>query len=65
MCTLLEKTKQLLAERPRYKTYALIASEIGVSEYWILNLVTGKMPEPSVVKVQKLYEYLSGHKLNV
>lgn len=36
-----------------------IASDTGVSRSWLDKLIAGQIPEPSIVKVQKLFDYLT------
>jgi hypothetical protein len=61
--TLLEKTLELLEDCPY--TMPELYMRTGVSFYWIRKFKTGTMRNPSVVKVQTLYEFLTGRTLEV
>lgn len=61
--TLLIRTKELLATSG--KTYLDIHSETGLTPHWLSFLANGKIANPSVNKVQRLYECLRGTKLAV
>lgn len=63
--TLLEKTRQLLANRPRNMTLQDIEAATGISESWLRVFSRGKISDPSVNKVQVLFEHLTGSKLKV
>lgn len=58
-------TRQLLQDRPRSKTYSIIALETGLSEAWLddFNRNTGR--DFGVNRVESLYIYLSGKKLEL
>jgi hypothetical protein len=60
---ILDKTIQLVkdSEVPVYK----MAVEAAVSPAWIYKLRSGRMPTPAHDKVVRLYEYLSGRRLEV
>lgn len=59
------KARELLANRPVHLTYGQIAQATGVTKRWLTHFAKGDFPEPSVVKVEKLYEYLTGTELQV
>lgn len=67
--TLMEKTRRLLRESP--KSLPDIHAELrmaGVDEityYWLRKFSSGAFANPSVNKVQKLYEFLTGQILKV
>lgn len=61
--SLLERTRQLLVDNKQ--TFLEIYNATGLSPSWLSLLATGKIKEPSVAKVQKLYEHLSGKRLRV
>lgn len=63
---LYEKTKYLLRNRPAMVTFSDIEKATGIGEPW-LRMLNKKdcTKDPSVNKVQKLYEYLSKKKLKV
>lgn len=62
---LLEVTLALLLERPRTQTYADIAKISGVPEAWIKAFGQGRMKNPSVVRVEALYNALSDEPLEL
>lgn len=62
---LLEKTIQLINERPYNIKLADIAKATGTTTVWLSKLANGGMNDPSVVKVQAVYEFLSNKKLEV
>lgn len=60
----LEKTRQLLKERPRHITLALIAEETNLTSDWLETLLykkdkPDKIFDPGVIKIETLYNYLS------
>lgn len=59
-CTLLEKTKELLIARGDYLD---IYVGTGLGPNWLSLLANGKIKDPSVNKVQCLYEYLTNTQL--
>ncbi len=65
--SLLEKTRELLAARLESQDEAIIAIcyETGFAYHWVRKLALGQFKNPSVNRVQFLYEYLSGTKLTV
>lgn len=60
---LLTHTRELLKNRPRTLTLAQIAEDSGVSLGWLNAFSAGLYSEPSVVRVQKVFERLTGEKL--
>lgn len=60
---LLTRTKFLLEQDSR--TLLEIHHQSGISHTWLRKFRYGYIKEPSVVKIQQLYEFLSGHKLEV
>jgi hypothetical protein len=61
--TLLARTRDLL--RNTGESYLAIYKHTGLKPNWLSLLATGAIPDPSVNKVQALYEYLSAKKLPV
>lgn len=59
--TLLARTRQLLQSTAT--SYLAIYNATGLTPNWLSSLAQKKLPNPSVNKVQKLYEHLSGKKL--
>lgn len=55
--TLLEQTKQLLASRGEI-TLVEIAKGAGVDYSWLAKFHQGRIPGPSVNKVQAVHDYL-------
>jgi hypothetical protein len=53
-----EKTLRLLKESP--KSTADIANGAEVNFYWLRKYRSGGFEDPSVNRVQKVYEYLTG-----
>ena len=54
-----------MAGRPRVLTYEVIAEECNVSKRWLEQLAAGKIKEPSVCKVEAVYEFVTGKPLDV
>jgi len=46
-------------------TYFDIAKATGLGMHWIESVATGRIKEPSVNRVQCLYEHLTGTKLTL
>jgi hypothetical protein len=61
--SLLDKTRQLLKESN--SSYNTIFLATGLKPHWLTFVATGKLKDPSVNKIQKLYEHLTGQKLAV
>lgn len=61
MGTLLETTLRLLRERQN--TLPDIAMATTLPFYWLRKVAGGEIADPSVNRIQTLYEYLSGKKL--
>lgn len=61
--SLLVKTKRMLQDCPN--DYMTIRDATGCSVWWLSNFKRGLLRDPSVNKVQKLYEYLSGAELTL
>lgn len=57
--SLMERTKELLRGRDLLVVY----KETDISYYWLRKFLDGKVLNPSVNRVQHLYEYLSGEKI--
>jgi hypothetical protein len=58
---LLSKTRELLANTS--ETYLDIYSATGLTPTWLSLVANDKLKDPSVNKIQKLYEHLSGKEL--
>lgn len=66
--TLHERTLQLLEQNQvngERHTMLQIYDATGVKPDWIRKFRTGRMPNPSVNRVQALYEFLAGRTLAV
>jgi hypothetical protein len=61
--TLLERTRALLAQTDQ--TYVEIYTATQLDPNWLSALLRGKIADPSVNKVQRLYEHLTQRKLAV
>lgn len=61
--TLLARTRSLLQSTK--ESYLAIYDATGLNPNWLSLLSTGRMKDPSVNKVQRLYEYLSKKALTV
>jgi transcriptional regulator with XRE-family HTH domain len=61
--SLLDCTRQLLIDRPRKITITEIAEKIDVSASWLDALIAGRINEPSVNSIQRLYEFLKNDSL--
>lgn len=57
--TLLQKTCELIAEVDMLS----ISAETGLSYHWLMKVKGGNVSDPSVNKIQFLYEHLSKKKL--
>ena len=62
---LYEKAIFLLQNRNVKVQFKDIEKATGVPEGWIKAFNSGKMKNPSVVRVEKLYSFLSGNELNI
>jgi hypothetical protein len=63
MSTLYEKTLQLLEVTD--VPVRTISEESGLPYDWLIGIKYDRIKNPSVNRVQKLYEYLAGKKLAV
>lgn len=60
-----DKVLDMLANRPRNVTLKDIAKGADVPEPWLKTFAAGRIPDPSVNRVEVLYNYLNGKPLNV
>lgn len=58
--TLMVETVRLLKNRDLFEVYA----ETKISFYWLRKFATGGFKNPSVNRVQYLYEYLTGKQIS-
>ena len=56
---LFRATFTLLKNRPVWLTYAELSDKTGIPEAWIKSFGQGRMTDPSVVRVEKLYNVLA------
>lgn len=58
--SLLERTQAMLRKRRQTHSLRQIAEESGgtVDEYWLTKFAAGKVPDPSVNRVQALHDSL-------
>lgn len=60
---LYEVTRKLLKDSPIMKTTT--SEDLGVTLVWLHLFQTHKMKDPGVEKTERLYTYLTGHKLQL
>lgn len=60
-----DKVLDLLANRPREQTLKGIAEATGLPEAWLKVFAQGRIQDPSVNRVETLYNYLSEKPLDV
>lgn len=65
MSTLLERTQELLKEETKTRSLIEIHKETGLPFYWLRKVANGETRDPSVNRIQTLYEHLSGKKLEL
>ena len=58
--TLHEKAVALMAARKPEQSFKVIAEAIEVSPAWVSAFARGEIPDPGVIKVQKLVDYFEG-----
>jgi hypothetical protein len=61
---LLKETLDLLINRPAWLKLSIIESETGLKSDWLSLLQLNKIPNPGVVGIEKLNDYLKA-KLHV
>jgi len=61
--TLLKRVRELIAASEQ--THMQICVSTGLQVNWLSGIATGRIRDPSVNRVQKLYEYLTGTKLAI
>lgn len=60
--TLLARTRKLLRESDQ--SHLQIYKATGLTPFWLSSIATGKVADPSVNRIQALYEFLSGKELS-
>lgn len=63
--TLYDATLKLLKDRSRSVVLKQISRDTGLTHSWLTLLCSGALENPSVNKIQTLYEYLSNSKLEL
>ena len=63
--SLLDRTRELLADRRRTLTLRMISEDTGLSYAFLYHLSADNASDYGVRKVQTLYEYLAGRSLDV
>jgi hypothetical protein len=58
-------TFRLLEDRPRHLTYERLEEISGVPAAWIKAFGQGRMKDPSVIRVEKLYNALADEALEL
>lgn len=61
--SLLAKTRELL--KSTHHSYLDIYKATGLTPFWLTGVSTGKTCNPSVNRIQHLYEFLAGKKLDL
>lgn len=59
--SLMNKTRELL--KANDKSLPEVYRETGISFYWLRKFRNGEIKDPSVNRIQNLYEYLTGEPL--
>lgn len=62
---LAKRVIELLKARPYGVSFRQLEEETNIPQGWINRLQQGKIAEPSVVRVEKLYEHLSETRLEL
>lgn len=57
--SLYDRTLHLVKNRPVTVTFQVIADATGVKRSWIEAFASGRIPDPSVRKVETIYVFLS------
>lgn len=60
-----DRTLELLLERPVRVKMKTIAFETGIPEGWLKQFQRGALKDPSVNRIETLFEYLSKSELKV
>ena len=59
---LLTKTKELVENRPRTVTYAVINEETGLPIQFLQDLMANRLKDPGVRRIEILYKYFTKQK---
>ena len=60
---LLKRTLELLEQRPRNYTYAVINEQTGLPVQFLQNLSAGRLKDPGVQRIEILHNFLTQTKL--
>ena len=60
-----DKTLALVRAVPRSVTLQQIADEAGLPAAWLSAFARGEIDNPSVCRIERLWEYLTGRQLEV
>lgn len=60
---LVDKTKELLKNRPRTLEYEKISQDTGIGASWIRMFASDRIKDPGSTRIEILYNYLSSKKL--
>lgn len=56
---------EMLANRPHYMSLTTIEAATGIPSRWIGKIANDRIEDPSVVRIEILYRYLSGKTLDL
>lgn len=59
------RTLELLRNRPRSQTLAVVSQDTGLPKEWLIAIISRPETSPGVDRIEVLYEYLSGKQLQV
>ena len=62
---LMAETIRLMKARPHGSSYRQLSAETKIPQGWLRALQLGNIKEPSVVRIETLYQHLSGNTLEV
>jgi hypothetical protein len=63
---MLSRVKELLRDRPEELTYEKIEADTGITVAWLTKFSSqNNLTEYAFSRIANLYEYLSGHKIEV
>jgi hypothetical protein len=62
---LVDKTRELLKNRPAWMSYTKIRTDTELTESWLTWFAANKGNDPGAGKVQRLYDYLSNSKMTL
>lgn len=60
---LADTTLDLVKRRPRNLSFRMISEKTGLSVHWLRKYNEGDIVEPGVCKIERLYEFLTGDKI--